>query len=96
MEAVDALLSLMQVSLWLSDSLVTNCGQFMPSLGLSIKPLDATITRFGIGVCHGHRGWCKKCVLTFECEYLDLDSLVLDFIGDRRFNPSVDSARGSR
>ena len=60
-EAVDALLSLMQVSLWLSDSLVTaNCGQFMPSLGLSIKPLDTTITRFGIGVCHGHQGWCKK------------------------------------
>ncbi len=29
----------------------------------------------------------KNCVLTFECEYLDLDSLVLDFIGDGGVQP---------
>jgi hypothetical protein len=65
--AVDILLSLLQVSLWLSGSIVaTLCTMHDAQAGS------------GLSINHGHRRWCESCVLSFNvCEYLDLGSLLL-------------------
>jgi hypothetical protein len=70
-EAVDVLLALLQVSVWLSGSMVAmlwtmhdaqvRCFQLNHR-----RPLSG---EFAFDVCHGHRRWCESCVLAFNvCE----------------------------